>query len=118
MLPRLRRGVLEERDRFDAGGRRTARGVLRPGETAQVADLRRDHPVAPELQPFVERYWSVRWDLTGRAPFRSEVLSHPSVNVSVESGTHPRFGHDAARRPGARRGHPPVRRRPASARGG
>ena len=72
----------------------TARGVLRPAETAQVAGLRRDHPVAPELQPFVERYWSVHWDLTGRAPFRSEVLSHPSVNVSVESGTDPRFGHE------------------------
>jgi AraC-like DNA-binding protein len=72
----------------------TARGVLRPAETAQVAGLRRDHPVAPELQPFVERYWSVHWDLTGQVPFRSEVLSHPSVNVSVESGTHPRFGHE------------------------
>ena len=72
----------------------TARGVLRPGETAQVAGLRRDHPVAPELQPFVERYWSVHWDRTGSVPFRSEVLSHPSVNVSVESGTHPRFGHE------------------------
>ncbi|HEY4003622.1 MAG TPA: DUF6597 domain-containing transcriptional factor [Pseudonocardia sp.] len=45
------------------------------------------------LRPFVERYWSVRWDRTGRAPFRTEVLSHPSVNVSVESGSHPRFGH-------------------------
>ena len=73
---------------------RRAHGVLRPGETAQVAGLRRDHPVAPELQPFVERYWSVHWDLTGRVPFRSEVLSHPSVNVSVESGTEPRFGHE------------------------
>jgi AraC-like DNA-binding protein len=48
--------------------------------------------VAEELRPFVERYWSVRWELTGPVPFRSEVLSHPSVNVSVESGTHPRFG--------------------------
>jgi AraC-like DNA-binding protein len=70
-----------------------ARGLLRPAVTAHVAGLRRDHPVAPELQPFVERYWSVRWDLTGRLPFRSEVLAHPSVNVSVESGTDPRFGH-------------------------
>lgn len=70
----------------------TTRGVLRPVETAQLANLRRDHPVAPELQPFVERYWSVRWDLTDQPAFLSEVLSHPSVNVSVESGTHPRFG--------------------------
>src|SRR5688500_18637165 len=70
----------------------TRSGLLRPGETAEVADLRRDAPVSPELQPFVERYWSVRWDRMGQPPFRSEVLSHPSVNVSVETGTHPRFG--------------------------
>lgn len=66
--------------------------MLRPVETARLANLRRDYPVAAVLAPFVERYWSVRWDLTGRPAFRSEVLSHPSVNVSVESGTHPRFG--------------------------
>jgi len=70
----------------------TRRGLLHPAETEQTANLRRDAPVADRLQPFVERYWSVSWDLTGRQPFRSEVLSHPSVNVSVESGTHPRFG--------------------------
>ncbi len=70
----------------------TARGVLRPGETTQAAGLRRDAPVSPVLAPFVERYWSVRWDRTGQAPFRSEVLSHPSVNLSVESGSEPRFG--------------------------
>ena len=70
----------------------TLRGILRPAETAEHTGLRRDAPVSEALRPFVERYWSVRWDLTGRAPFRSEVLSHPSVNVSVESGTEPRFG--------------------------
>jgi AraC-like DNA-binding protein len=70
----------------------TLRGILRPAETAERTDLRRDAPVSEPLRPFVERYWSVRWDLTGRAPFRSEVLSHPSVNLSVESGTEPRFG--------------------------
>ena len=67
-------------------------GVLRPVETARVAGLRRDAPVSPELAPFVERYWSVRWDRTGQPPFRSEVLSHPSVNLSVEEGSAPRFG--------------------------
>jgi AraC-like DNA-binding protein len=66
--------------------------MLRPTETVERAGLRRDAPVSEPLQPFVERYWSVRWDLTGRPAFRSEVLSHPSVNVSVESGTEPRFG--------------------------
>jgi len=68
------------------------RGVLRPAETARLTDLRREYPVAPELQPFVERYWSVRWDLVGRPAFRAEVLSHASVNLSLESGSHPRFG--------------------------
>lgn len=70
----------------------TLRGVLRPAETAERAGLRRDAPVSEALRPFVERYWSVRWDLTGRPPFRSEVLSHPSVNLSVEEGDRPRFG--------------------------
>jgi AraC-like DNA-binding protein len=67
-------------------------GVLRPAETRRVADLRREAPVSPVLAPFVERYWSVRWDRTGQPAFRSEVLSHPSVNLSVEEGSHPRFG--------------------------
>jgi len=66
--------------------------VLRPDEVERAAGLRRDLSVSRVLAPFVERYWSVRWDRTGEAPFRSEVLSHPSVNVSVETGTHPRFG--------------------------
>ena len=70
----------------------TLRGILRPAEVAEQANLRRDTRVAEPLRPFVERYWSVRWDFTGKPAYRSEVLSHPSVNVSVESGTQPRFG--------------------------
>jgi len=66
--------------------------VLRPVETERAATLRRDLPLSPALQPFVERYWAVRWDRTGQTPFRSEVLSHPSVNLSLESGDRPRFG--------------------------
>ncbi|GAB2688250.1 helix-turn-helix domain-containing protein [Thalassiella azotivora] len=66
--------------------------MLRPRATEHVAGLRRDHVVSEPLRPFVERYWSVRWDRRGQPPFRSEVLSHPSVNVSVEQGTQPRFG--------------------------
>lgn len=69
-----------------------ATGILRPDETAAVANLRRDLAVSAPLAPFVERYWSVRWDRTGLPAHRAEVLSDPSVNVSVESGTHPRFG--------------------------
>jgi AraC-like DNA-binding protein len=70
----------------------STRGLLRPAETEQAAHLTREHPVTPALHPFIERYWSVSWDLTGQPPFRSEVLSHPAVNLSVESGSQPRFG--------------------------
>jgi AraC-like DNA-binding protein len=66
--------------------------VLRPDETQRVAGLRRDLSVTAALAPFVERYWSVSWDRTGQPPFRSEVLSHPAVNLSVEQGSEPRFG--------------------------
>lgn len=72
----------------------TTRGVLRPVATGREAGLRRDLPVSPALEPFVERYWAVRWDRTGQAPFRSEVLPHPSVNLSLECGDRPRFGVD------------------------
>ena len=72
----------------------STKGVLRPDETTSVAGLLRDHPVSPALVPFVERYWSVRWDLPAGHVHQAEVLSHPSVNVSVEAGDAPRFGHD------------------------
>lgn len=66
--------------------------VLRPDEAARHTELRREHPVSPELEPYVERYWTVRWDLAGRPAYRAEVLSDPAVNLSIEEGTHPRFG--------------------------
>lgn len=67
-------------------------GLLRPHDITRHTDLRRETQVSPELEPFVERYWSVRWDMSGRPAYRAEVLSAPAVNVSVEAGTHPRFG--------------------------
>ena len=69
-----------------------SKGVLRPRETERVAGLRRDLSVCAALAPFVERYWSVTWDRTDLPPFRSEVLSHPAVNLSVEQGSEPRWG--------------------------
>ena len=66
----------------------TTKGVLRGGQAAANFDLQR-YPVAPSISPFVERYWSVRWDRTGLTPFRSEVLTHPCVNLAVESAGSP-----------------------------
>ena len=61
--------------------------MLRPDEVARHTDLTREHPVSAALEPYVERYWTVRWDLTGTAPYRAEVLSAPAVNVCVERGS-------------------------------
>jgi AraC-like DNA-binding protein len=76
----------------DPGATASTKGVLRPAATVARAGLRRYDTVAPALRPFVERYWSVRWDRTGLPGYRSEVLGHPCVNVSMESGDRPRFG--------------------------
>ncbi len=76
-----------------AAGTASSKGVLWPVETVDAAGLRNTYPVSEPLVPFVERYWTVQWDRTGRPPFRSEVLSHPAVNLSVESGDGARHGH-------------------------
>jgi AraC-like DNA-binding protein len=67
--------------------RKTAppRGVLRTA-TADPRRYRhvRYHPSA-DLEPYVEHYWSVAWDLRGMAPERAETLPHPSVHLIFES---------------------------------
>nr|WP_240677715.1 helix-turn-helix domain-containing protein [Actinacidiphila soli] len=59
------------------------RGVLHPGETAQVSTLVRHEP-GPEAAPYVEFYWHVRWDLRGRPPYETKVLAHPNVHLVFE----------------------------------
>lgn len=53
--------------------------------------VRRHSPVQrflPEglLEPLVERFWSISWDLEGQAPQTGETLPHPSVYLVVEAG--------------------------------
>jgi AraC-like DNA-binding protein len=60
------------------------RGILK----TDVADRQRYrheryHP-SPDLEPFVEHYWVVEWDLRGQAPERAETLPHPSVHMVFE----------------------------------
>jgi len=66
-------------------------GILRP--EVNDALVRRDRlPVHEGLGMWVEHYWTVAWQLDGPG-FVAEVVSHPSVHVTVESGDRPRFGH-------------------------
>ncbi|WP_236655398.1 helix-turn-helix domain-containing protein [Streptacidiphilus carbonis] len=60
-----------------------ARGVLRPQSAAARAVLTTVPPV-PDLAPFVEFHWNVRWDLRGQPPYDQKVLSHPSVHLVFE----------------------------------
>ena len=69
----------------------SAVGILRP--EVQDSLVRRDRLEADDrLTPWVEHYWTVAWDLEGPG-FVAEVVSHPSVHVTVETGSLPRFGH-------------------------
>jgi AraC-like DNA-binding protein len=60
------------------------RGILKTA----AADQRRYrheryHPSA-DLDPYVEHYWVVGWDLRGLAPERAETLPHPNVHMVFE----------------------------------
>ncbi|MEV7089748.1 helix-turn-helix domain-containing protein [Streptomyces sp. NPDC093085] len=60
------------------GPRRDTRGIVdAPGLFARVR-FRRRAP-APALQPYLEHYWLIDWDLA--EPYVSHVVPHPSVNV-------------------------------------
>ena len=60
------------------------RGVLKtPLAEPQRYQHARFHP-SPDLEPYVEHYWSVQWDLRGLAPERAETLPHPSVHMIFE----------------------------------
>jgi AraC-like DNA-binding protein len=39
---------------------------------------------APDLAPFVERYWTASWDYN--VPYRQKIAPHPSVQVTVRHG--------------------------------
>jgi AraC-like DNA-binding protein len=67
-------------------------GLLRPEVNDALVRRGRIEP-APDLAPWVEHYWTVAWDLDDPG-FVAEVISHPSVHVTVETGSRPRFGHE------------------------
>jgi AraC-like DNA-binding protein len=60
------------------------RGVLRPGLAADRFALARIGPSGP-LEPFVDFYWIVRWDLRGQPAHEQAILPHPNVNLAFEA---------------------------------
>lgn len=69
--------------------------VLRPEELLDRARYDFARPCAA-LRPWVERYWSVRWDLEEGEIFPVATLDDPSINLTVERGGVQRDGTDAA----------------------
>ena len=60
------------------------RGVLRPGLAAERFTLAR-FPSSGPLEPFVDFYWIIRWDLRGQPPHEQTILPHPNVNLAFEA---------------------------------
>ena len=64
-------------------------GILRPDVFARHVELER-LPAAPDLAPWVENHWVLRWDLPDGVAYPSQVLPHPTCNLTVERGeVHP-----------------------------
>ncbi len=60
-------------------------GILRPDVFARHVELER-LPAAPDLAPWVENHWVLRWDLPDGFAYPSQVLPHPTCNLTVERG--------------------------------
>ncbi len=65
--------------------------MLRPDEALRHFALERPR-AHPDLDPWVERYWTVRWSLPPGTSYASAVLTHPAVHLTVESGEEPQHG--------------------------
>lgn len=60
-------------------------GILNPFEGFKHFALQREPP-PDDLAPFIDGFWSVRWDLEGKPPFEQEILPYPCVNLSTGVG--------------------------------
>jgi hypothetical protein len=59
-------------------------GILHPSAAARRFAYERHVPDV-RLQPYVENFWTITWDLRGQDPYVAQVLPYPSVNASVTS---------------------------------
>jgi len=61
------------------------RGVVGGYAVRRQSPVQRFLPEGP-LEPLVEHFWSISWDLEGQPPQTGETLPHPSVYLVVEAG--------------------------------
>lgn len=68
-------------------------GVVGRAGSTSVFELDRWAP-SDDAARWVDHFWSVSWDLRGRRPFASAVITFPAVHLTHEWGTDsPRHGH-------------------------
>lgn len=67
------------------------RGVLRQTKANLVAKHNRFF-ANTKLDFFIEHFWTVSWDLTGKEPFLAETLPYPSIHIVFEKGNSKIFG--------------------------
>lgn len=73
------------------------RGVLNARRNDSAVGKHARRQPAPELLPYVDCYWMVRWDLRGREPHLAETLPHPCVYWVTEWGDSDIHGVSSAR---------------------
>ncbi|MEO5806691.1 helix-turn-helix domain-containing protein [Devosia sp.] len=62
---------------------RPARGLLHQQRSFEHFELTRFEP-SEALAPYVENYWMILWDLTGRPAYDQQNLSHPSQHLVLD----------------------------------
>jgi AraC-like DNA-binding protein len=62
------------------------RGIVHRAATADLFELVHSE-VGPNLRPFAQHLWEVRWDRPDGPPGTSQTIPFPSVNLTVEDGT-------------------------------
>lgn len=67
------------------------RGVLRQTKANLVAKHNRFF-ANTKLDFFIEHFWTVSWDLTGKEPYLAETLPYPSIHIVFEKGNSKIFG--------------------------
>ena len=60
-------------------------GILRRQKAEQFYQLTRHFPCA-KLQPWIEVFWIVHWDLEGKPPHLQENIPHPCIHMVLERG--------------------------------
>ncbi|WP_166355941.1 helix-turn-helix domain-containing protein [Phytoactinopolyspora limicola] len=63
----------------------STKGLLNPLATSRHVDLRR-YPASSQTGQFVERYWSVRWDVPAGETYEVQLIPHPCVNITFLPG--------------------------------